>query len=117
MKLKELLREKSYWITESRVWYNKWHKGYHPYRSCAKCHTPSRYATPYCPYCGSKMTHETNPVPSIPESHVITDEFGTKRWDDLFREEQEWEARLRKGVPIKEYRAWQKRQKQPTPRG
>ena len=117
MKLKEklfkLLQEKSYWITSSRVWYDKWYKVYRPYRSCAKCQNQSRFATPFCPYCGSKMTHETKPVPSIPERHIITDKYGTKRWDDLFKEEQEWEARLLKGVPVEEYRAWKKKQETP----
>ena len=111
-KLRGLLRGKSYWITQSRVWRNDWIGTYHPYRKCANCSHVSRFASNYCPNCGRKMTHETKPIDIISAHHII-DEHGTKRWNDLYQEEQEWEARLLKGVPIEEYRAWKKKQETP----
>jgi hypothetical protein len=108
-----IYRAKTYWVTQSRVWFDELRKEYRPLRMCNVCHHITRWPSHYCPNCGRKMTHETNPTGSVKKYELIEDQWGLKRWNKLYREEEEWNARLSKGVPIKEYQQWQRERSRP----
>lgn len=110
MKLRDLLCGKSYWKTQSSVWFDEIRKVYRPHRMCVKCGQISRWATKYCPHCGRHMTHETIPTAYIPTKEVKVAPLNN-RWITLQKEEEEWAERLHRGVPVEEVRRHEKAEK------